>query len=878
MTGKFKKIFLYLFSKNSAKRQYLYFKIKDTLKTFYIYHKSKKRIIESGVFDEWFYLQSNPDVRQSDIRPIKHFILYGRTEGRAPNAGDQLGGERLLLPNRKSIHKPAPINTPEINGLFGTINHYPLVSIVSVNYNGADDLPSFFKSLLDQSYKNFELIIVDNNSSDQSEEIINEFQSRFTALKFIKLFDNYGFADGNNHALPQCQGELIALLNIDTKVDQNWLKELVDAVSSDAAAAAVTSKTLFMKRFQDVEISTDDEFIINTDAIEKSLVYIKYFIRCGNKLPDGITSVEKRIVLSLPVQNRKIKILFDNLLSHSSNHVKVKIGKNAETYYTINLQKPSIELDFSEESCVNSTFIINNAGSEDKNGMPADRGIGEYDRGQYDQKIYVDYFCGCSVLLRRSAIVSRKIFVPEFFAYFEDSELSRWLTQKGYKILYAPRSVVYHRHSATSSEGSNQWKMLVERSRGIFTYNGNVKELEIILNHNKNHYREKVASSLYHSATAFNGPLLERLKRDEHLIEPIKSVGIYNSYWKTMGGGEKHALYFANILQRHFPVYLISEHDFDLNELASYFGIDLTNCRKIIEPWISEEFTKNFYIFINSTFQSNLNSYSPKSYYIVSFPHKNINRKILETYHFLYNSDYTRNWARTFWGDSPKGSVLYPIGGLETFIRNSESSQSKQKIILSVGRFFVGGHSKNQHFIAKAFRQLNQLYKGEVESWKLVLIGSLNRSSYQDVTYYKAVASTLQGLNYEIIVNASRYLLEEYYTKSFLYIHATGYGQDPNLEPENFEHFGIAPIEAMLNDCYPIVYYIGGPADILKITNVGETFADTNELVRIMYQNIQKYNSNQADHSHWISEHTKMFIENNSLDVLINELVLLGEQ
>jgi len=58
---------------------------------------------------------------------------------------------------------------------------------------------------------------------------------------------------------------------------------------------------------------------------------------------------------------------------------------------------------------------VNNAGSSiNESGSPYDRGFGEYDLGQFDERAYVQAFCGCSVLIRRSAILERTIFIPEF--------------------------------------------------------------------------------------------------------------------------------------------------------------------------------------------------------------------------------------------------------------------------------------------------------------------------------------------------------------------------------------------------------------------------------------------------------------------------------
>lgn len=158
----------------------------------------------------------------------------------------------------------------------GGMDFNPFVSIIAVNYNGAKDLPAFLESIKNQSYKNFELIVVDNNSKDNSQEIIENYKNSFPNILYINSGKNLGFAAGNNFAIPYCKGELFCLINIDTKVDENWLKELVDAMSQDADCGAVCSKTLFYEKFQDVEFGFEENFQINLVDLINTLQYKKY--------------------------------------------------------------------------------------------------------------------------------------------------------------------------------------------------------------------------------------------------------------------------------------------------------------------------------------------------------------------------------------------------------------------------------------------------------------------------------------------------------------------------------------------------------------------------------------------------------------------------
>ncbi len=161
----------------------------------------------------------------------------------------------------------------------------------------------------------------------------------------------------------------------------------------------------------------------------------------------------------------------------------------------------------------------------------------ENDQGQYDKKCYLPYFCGCAALIRRAAIIDREIFVPEFFAYYEDSELSRWITSSGFKILYAPRSIVFHRHSATSSEGSPTWRYLVERSQSVFTFTGVVEVLMKALTELRGRYKASVNPELMGILADYDQRLIQRLNAGEQLVKRRRAIGIYNSFWNTRGGG-----------------------------------------------------------------------------------------------------------------------------------------------------------------------------------------------------------------------------------------------------------------------------------------------------------------------------------------------------
>jgi len=114
-------------------------------------------------------------------------------------------------------------------------------SVILVNYNGMSHLDACISSVLKQNYKNFEVIFVDNNSSDGSLEYA---RNKFPNLKFVANDKNLGYAGGINAGLANATGDYIAPLNIDTEVAPNWLSAMVAFLDDNPQAGAVTPKVL----------------------------------------------------------------------------------------------------------------------------------------------------------------------------------------------------------------------------------------------------------------------------------------------------------------------------------------------------------------------------------------------------------------------------------------------------------------------------------------------------------------------------------------------------------------------------------------------------------------------------------------------------------
>lgn len=115
------------------------------------------------------------------------------------------------------------------------------ISIIILNYNEPELTIRCLKSLEKISYKNYEIILVDNGSKEDVGKLIKD---KFRNVKLIKNKENLGYAEGNNVGYRQAKGELILFLNNDAIVTRDFLQPLVDSLNVDRELAAVQPKIL----------------------------------------------------------------------------------------------------------------------------------------------------------------------------------------------------------------------------------------------------------------------------------------------------------------------------------------------------------------------------------------------------------------------------------------------------------------------------------------------------------------------------------------------------------------------------------------------------------------------------------------------------------
>lgn len=116
---------------------------------------------------------------------------------------------------------------------------HALISIVIPTWNGARHLPVCFRALRRQTLPPYEIILVDNASSDDTQEIVAR---DYPEVNVIRLPANRRFAGACNVGIRASSGEFVALLNNDTEADENWLANIAATFAAHPDAGFVASK------------------------------------------------------------------------------------------------------------------------------------------------------------------------------------------------------------------------------------------------------------------------------------------------------------------------------------------------------------------------------------------------------------------------------------------------------------------------------------------------------------------------------------------------------------------------------------------------------------------------------------------------------------
>lgn len=246
------------------------------------------------------------------------------------------------------------------------------VSVILVNWNGLHYLKKCLPTLTKSSYSNYEIIVTDNASSDGSTSYLTKY---YPKVKIVRNKENLGFAGGNNEAMKEVTGEYILLLNNDTIVTKDLIKNLVERIEEDKSIGVVQAKILSMDNSK--RLDSVGAFLTNT-----------------------------------------------GFLYHYG-------------YY-------------------------------------------QYDKKIFDKTINLYSAKGAGMLIRKNLIDKLGLFDDTFFAYFEETDFCHRVWLAGYKIVYAPKAVLYHKIGGTSNKMNNAFIQYHSFKNRIRSYIKNLGTEEMI--------------------------------------------------------------------------------------------------------------------------------------------------------------------------------------------------------------------------------------------------------------------------------------------------------------------------------------------------------------------------------------------------------------
>ena len=450
----------------------------------------------------------------------------------------------------------------------------------------------------------------------------------------------------------------------------------------------------------------------------------------------------------------------------------------------------------------------------DANAHSVQRGKGQNaNLGKYNERKEVHYVSAACVAIPKTTFLEvggfNYIYEP---AYYEDTELCFSIRAKGLKIIYQPQSVVLHKESQTTADINTGLDLssAVEINRSKFLERWGGKRGE---------------------ETQISKPIVF----DKPKTKPGPTVVIFTPFDLIVGGGEKYILSVAAAYaSQPCRTIFTTRHQYSrvrFLALAGQFGLDVSS---IELKTISEiDFRVDVFITMGNEFFPPTQPLGVFNIHHCQFPFPKKDQSKEEISRLkrvnlvVVNSEFTKSHyikaARSVGFKNIKVEIIRPPLGsnyVEGILKNP-------KQIISVGRFFVGGHTKNQHTLVKAFREVHEMHPDS----ELFLAGGLPPgNSSRD--YLEHCRDLAKGLPVTFCIDTESSTLRNLLMSSGVYCHGSGFGVNPEINPEQCEHFGITVAEAMSAGSIPVVVGNGGPDETVEFGVSGFKYHTIEGLVR----------------------------------------------
>ncbi len=654
-------------------------------------------------------------------------------------------------------------------------------SVIVLNYKKEELTVECVKSVLagDMTSDGYEVIVVDNGSTDDGYALLEKGLHRFVNVILLRSDVNLGFAGGCNLGIKAAKGRYLIFLNNDTLVPDNWLSGLV-LHASETEAGIIGTKMHFAGvggRINNAgSYLTDRGDAGDIGFGEKDEGQYDYprdvFAVCG-----GNMLVKREVIEAVGAFDERFFVYYEDI----DLCYRARLAGFRVRYFPW----PPIIHYHAQTSVEWSPFFTFH-------------------------------------VLRNRLFVHMKnsglLFVLKVF--------SNYLLQIAYEAIF--------------------------RRTGIFTH---LKVLASVAWHLPSIIadRIRIRFSLKKVSDLAIAKLLESLPRRKKKAADVKRIIVFNRHLDTLGGGESSTVLVARGLADIFTGAAVEITTLEKDVLR--YGTTRVDSREALEAAFDVSIpervcvrrintplqflfdnskgrpkglaffflvlhielammmlrmqSKRADIFVNHSFNDEFRPRGFFNIYLCMFPHAVRSSSFTLAYNKVVSiSEFTLEHVRRRWGCI--SAMLYPYAIDKA--PECKSFEKKERLIVSVGRFFRHGHSKRQDVIIEAFKSLRK--SGELEGWRLCLIG---RFAERDADYVEELKRLGAGCEVEFMTDISEDEKNAVLDRARLYVHAAGYGlPDDDENAERMEHFGISVVEAKLRGVVPIVINRGGPKELVK--------------------------------------------------------------
>ena len=234
----------------------------------------------------------------------------------------------------------------------------PLISIITPNFNSEKFISETIESVLNQSYRNWELIIVDDFSTDNSLNLINKFISKESRISLIKLSKNSGPAITRNQGIKVAKGDYLAFLDSDDSWFTNKLEKQLNFMEQKDIAFSFTSYYSFDENKNDRKLIKAKEFISYNNLLTNNYIgclTVMYSVKHLGKVyfPD----VLKRQDWALWLKITKNNVLAHGIKEPLANYTRRKSSVSSNK---LNLLKYNwvVYRKFEKLNLVRSVFLM----------------------------------------------------------------------------------------------------------------------------------------------------------------------------------------------------------------------------------------------------------------------------------------------------------------------------------------------------------------------------------------------------------------------------------------------------------------------------------------------------------------------------------------